>query len=91
MNLPSEVAQTLHPNEMVRLHCHRWCPEAKTCTGLEAHLLRNLQLLEASRFGLALTHLGTAVAKQCLTSCDETSVPKLLGGSTAIGPKLPIR
>lgn len=79
MNIPLEVAKTLHSNELARLHCHRLCPAAKTCTGLEAHLLRKLQLLETPGNELVLTHFGADVAKLNSTSFGETSIPKLIG------------
>lgn len=79
MNLPLEVAKTLHVNEAARLLCHHWCPAAKTCTGAEAHSLKELQLLEATGSGLDLTHLGTGVAKENRSSLCALPVPKLIG------------
>jgi hypothetical protein len=78
MNLPLEVAQVLHSNETARLRCHRRCPEAKTCIGLEVHTLSKLQLLEEVGNGLNLTRLGTEVNNQNLISIGATSVPKLI-------------
>jgi hypothetical protein len=79
MILPLEIARTLHSNEIARLLCHRRCPAAKTCIGLEAHLLKELQLLEEVGNGLKLTHLGAEAANEHLTSIGVTSVPKLVG------------
>ncbi len=79
MNLPHEIANTLHANEAARLLCHQRCPEAKTCTGLEALSLKELQLLEATGSGLALTQLGSDVSKECLCSLGTSPVPKLIG------------
>ena len=78
MKLPLEIAKTLHVNETARLLCHQRCPEAKTCSGLEAVSLMELRLLEATGSGLALTPIGADVSKECRYSLGTLPVPKLV-------------
>ena len=77
MNLPLEVTKTLHPNEAARLLCHRLCPNAKSCAGLEAHVLVKLQLLETTHRGLIFSRLGADVSKQIPITNGGISIPNL--------------
>jgi hypothetical protein len=77
MDLPREVARTLHPNEAVRLHCHGWCPDAKACSGLEASMLEKLRLFEKSGDGYKRSNLGEAVSNHVTISNDTSAAPVL--------------
>lgn len=77
MNFPLEVAKTFHPNEVARLRCSFVCPDANTCTGLEAHMLEKLRLFEESSAGYVASKLGAEVSKHAAHSYDQTSPPVL--------------
>ena len=83
MDLPFEVARTLHSNEAARLRCHRHCPVAGSCTGLEASMLAKLRLFEKSEDGYTVSALGGEVSKQVLQTNGQASPPILTDSDEA--------
>ncbi len=77
MDLPFEVARTLHPNEATRLRCHSHCHVAGSCIGLEASMLAKLRLFEKTEDGYTVSALGGEVSKQVLQTNSLVTPPIL--------------